>query len=268
MDYKKIIEASELYWTTGGKKGAIADLSGLDLSNADLSGANLRGANLIGANLSNANLIGANLIGANLSGANLIGANLIDANLIDANLSGADLSGADLSGADLIRANLSDADLSGVDLSEADLSEANLSEANLSNANLRDADLIGAHLRGADLSGTNLSGAIGLAPVTENAIALLLQIADRVVDNPQALRMKHVHTCNTTHCGAGWVCHLSPIAATFEKILGWNVTACIVCPIPEFTGLFYSTDEEMMAFLESVKGDRGASLRTKYLCLH
>jgi hypothetical protein len=78
--------------------------------------------------------------------------------------------------------------------------------------------------------------------------------------------MKDVHTCKPTHCGAGWVCYLSLIAATLEKILGWNVAACIVCPIPEFTELFYSTDEEMMAFLTSVKADRGASLRAKYLC--
>jgi hypothetical protein len=216
MDYKEIIAASELYWETDGREGAIANLSGADLSGADLSDADLRVADLSDANLSDANLR--------------------DANLSDANLSDA---------------NLSDANLSGADLSDANLSDANLSGANLSSANLSDA---------------NLSGAIRLAPVTENAIAILLQVADRVVGQPDALKMKGIHTCDTTHCGAGWVCYLSPIAATLEKILGWNVAACIVCPIPEFTGLFYATDSEMMAFLTSVKGDRGASLRTKYLC--
>jgi hypothetical protein len=231
MNYRQIIAASELYWKTCGEKGAIADLSEANLIDANLSGANLRGANLIDANLS--------------------GADLSEANLIDANLSGADLSGADLSGADL---------------SEADLSGADLIEANLSGADLSGADLSDAHLICADLRGANLSGAIGFAPVTENAIAILLQVADRVVGQPQALKMKGVHTCDTAHCGGGWVCYLSPIAATLEKILGWNVAACIVCPIPEFTGLFYAEDDEMMAFLTSVKGDRGASLRAKYLC--
>jgi hypothetical protein len=39
MDYKKIIEASELYWTTGGREGAIANLSYANLSDAKLNGA-------------------------------------------------------------------------------------------------------------------------------------------------------------------------------------------------------------------------------------
>jgi hypothetical protein len=229
-EYKEIITASELYWKTGGKEGAIANLIR----------ANLLGANLIRTDLSGANLSGANLIRTDLSYANLIRANLLGANLIRANLSDANL----------IRANLSD---------------ANLSDANLIRANLLGASLLGASLLGASLLGANLSGAIGFAPITENAIAILLQVADCVVGQPQALKMKSVHTCDTTHCGAGWVCYLSPIAATLEKILGWNVAACIVCPIPEFTGLFYAEDDEMMAFLTSVKADRGAALKTKYL---
>jgi uncharacterized protein YjbI with pentapeptide repeats len=208
MDYKEIIAASKLYWETGGKEGAIANLIDINLSGADLREANLRDAHLSSANLSDANLI---------------------------------------------RANLSD---------------ANLSDANLSDANLIHANLLGASLLGASLLGANLSGAIGFAPITENAIAILLQVADCVVGQPQALKMESIHTCDTTHCGAGWVCYLSPIAATLEKILGWNVAACIVCPIPEFTGLFYATNAEMMAFLESVKDDRGAALRAKYLCSH
>jgi hypothetical protein len=251
MDYKEIIAASELYWETDGKEGAIADLSRLDLSDANLNN----------ADLSNANLSNADLIGAYLNNAKLIGANLSDADLREAKLIGANLSDADLREANLSRADLREANLSRADLREANLREANLREANLSGANLRDADLSNVDLRGA-----NLSGAIGIAPITENAIAILLQVADRVVGQPQALKMKGVHTCDTAHCGGGWVCYLSPIAATLEKILGWNVAACIVCPIPEFTGLFYSTDAEMMAFLTSVKADRGAALKAKYLC--
>jgi hypothetical protein len=77
--------------------------------------------------------------------------------------------------------------------------------------------------------------------------------------------MNEVHACATTHCGAGWVCFHNPIAATLEKILGWNVAACIVCPIPEFTGLFYASNAKMIAFLESVDADQGAALRQKYL---
>jgi hypothetical protein len=266
MDYKEIIAEHELYWNTDGKEGAIANLSGANLNGANLNGANLRGANLRDANLRDANLSVANLSDANLRDANLRDANLRGANLRDANLRDANLRDANLRDANLRGANLRDANLRGANLSGANLSDANLSDANLSDANLSGANLSVANLSSANLSDANLSGAIGIAPITENAIAILLDVADRVVGNPHALKMKYVHTCNTTHCGAGWVCHLSPIAATLEKILGWNVAACIVCPIPEFTGLFYAKDAEMMAFLESVKGDRGESLRAKYLC--
>jgi hypothetical protein len=196
---------------------------------ADLRGADLYGADLTGATLTKATLYVADLYGANLSGANLYGANLSGANLSGANLSGANLTGATLTKATLYVANLSGADLTG------------------------------ANLRGADLY-----GAIGLAPVTEPAVLLLLNFADRVTQNPETLHMKDVHYCDTTHCGAGWICTLSPVAKTLETLLGWNAAACIVCPIPEFTGLFYATDAEMMAFAQSVVDDRGAAIRAKY----
>jgi hypothetical protein len=137
--------------------------------------------------------------------------------------------------------------------------------ADLRRADLRRANLSGANLSGANLSEANLSGAFGFAPVTESAIAILLQVADQVVGNPAALEMSDVHNCNTTHCGAGWVCFLSPEASVLEKILGWNVTACLFCPIPEFTSLFYSSNKEMMEFLEEVRKDSGNSLKEKYL---
>jgi hypothetical protein len=157
------------------------------------------------------------------------------------------------------------ADLRRADLSGANLSGANLSETNLSGADLNGAGLSRANLSGANLSGANLSGAFGFAPVTKSAIAILLQVADQVVGKPAALKMSDVHDCNTTHCGAGWVCFLSPEASVLEKILGWNVTACLFCPIPEFTSLFYSSNKEMMEFLEGVKKDSGNSLKEKYL---
>lgn len=138
--------------------------------------------------------------------------------------------------------------------------DADLSDADLSDADLSDADLSGADLRRADLS-----GAIGLAPVTEDAIAAILQIAGIVLADHDRLEMSEVHECETTHCGAGWVCHLLPMAGALEKILGWNAAACIAVPVPEFTGLFYSTNEKMIDFLESVQADQGAALRAKYL---
>jgi len=113
--------------------------------------------------------------------ANLIGASLRGASLIGASLRGADLRWADLSGASLHNAGLRWADLSG---------------ANLSDANLRGADLIGA----------NLIGAIGLT-IAADAPQRLLAVARAALANGEALRMDSWHSCQTTHCIAGWAIH-------------------------------------------------------------
>lgn len=116
--------------------------------------------------------------------------------------------------------------------------------------------------RSPNLSEADLSGAI--SPVTSNAVEELLWVARTVLQSPESLDMSKVHKCATTHCGAGWICFHNPVAATLEKIWGWNVAACLVCPIPEFTGLFYSSNEKMFQFLRSVDADQGAALREKY----
>ena len=173
-----------------------AVLRGADLRDADLRGADLRGADLRGAVLSDADLSGADLRDAVLRGAVLRGADLRDADL-----SGADLRGAVLSGADL-----RDADLSGADLSDADLR----------GADLRGADLSDADLRGADLRGV---------PKIENIHRRVYAAASQ----PAALNMATWHTCETTHCRAGWVVALAGEAgAAMEWCLGSSAAAALI----------------------------------------
>ena len=85
---------------------------------------------------------------------------------------------------------------SGADLSGADLSDADLSAADLRGADLREADL-----RGADLSGADLSA----APKIENIHQRIYEAASA----PGALDMRLWHTCETTHCRAGWAVALA-----------------------------------------------------------
>jgi hypothetical protein len=154
---------------------------------------------------------------------NLSGANLSDANLSDANLSGAYLSGANLSGAYLSGANLSGANLSG-----ANLSDAYLRDAYLSGANLSDANLSGAYLRGANLSDAYLSGADGLPSdlVIKNIDAAILAAIE---SNGNALNMSDWHTCETTHCRAGWAIHLAgPVGYELEKKIGPNAAGAFI----------------------------------------
>ena len=142
---------------------------------------------------------------------------------------GADLADADLAGAYLAGANLADADLADADLAGADVADANLAGANLAGADLAGANLAGADLAGADLAGANLARADlagkysrrvrtrrehavrfrdrhPLVPVVEN---LDQRILDAIALPGNVLDMGDWHTCDTTHCRAGWAVHLA-----------------------------------------------------------
>ncbi|MBX3629341.1 MAG: pentapeptide repeat-containing protein [Nitrosomonas sp.] len=252
MDIKNIRGETLLTIDSDTLEGA--DLSGADLSGADLSDTNLSDADLSGANLSGANLSGAGLIGADLSDADLSGANLSDADLRRAKLSGADLSGANLSDADLRRAKLSGAGLIGADLSDADLSGAGLSGANLSGANLS-----GAGLSGADLSGANLSDADLRRAKLPLIISIdnLFSFVDDQIRAGGNLDMGDWHTCETTHCIAGWVTTLAGDAGRVaENLLGTNAAAALIinqsCPYLEGkVPNFYVTNEGGLEFIKN-----------------
>ena len=238
-----------------------AHLAGAYLKGADLRGANLADADLTNANLADASLAGAYLKGADLTGANfvrayLVRANLARADLTDADLTDADLADANLARADLARAYLARADLTGADLTGADLTDADLALADLAGANLAGADLTGAYLARADLTGADLTGA-DLAsashydpsthiepkepyahkpqrtlaeraadyrarhpgvPVIERLDAKILAVLDA---GKGTLDMKNWHSCETTHCRAGWAIHLAgPAGYKLEQELG------------------------------------------------
>jgi uncharacterized protein YjbI with pentapeptide repeats len=183
-----------------------------------------------------------------LRGAYLRDADLRDAYLRDANLSGAYLRDANLSDANLSGADLRDANLSGAYLSGADLRDANLSGAYLSGADLRDA-----YLRDA-----NLSGAYAI-PVVENIDARILAAVQGDVGS---LEMSTWHTCETTHCRAGWAIHLAGAPGyALEKNLGANVAGALIYAasrpnqrIPDF----FATNDDAMASLVADAGGGAA----------
>jgi hypothetical protein len=190
---------------------------------------------------------GVSLIGANLSGANLAGANLRSANLVDA-----DLTNANLSSAYLVDANLFSADLTGANLRGADLYGANLSGAYLCFADLTGADLIDACLTGMDLTGVKLSG-VNLcgaryedAPVVPKLDA---QILERIESGQGELDMGTWHTCETTHCRAGWAVTLAGEAGrTLEAKIGTAAAGALIYHrstgrVPDF----YASDEDALA---------------------
>jgi uncharacterized protein YjbI with pentapeptide repeats len=197
------------------------------------------------------------------------------ANLAGADLARAYLEDADLAGADLARANLEGANLEG-----ANLARANLEDAYLEGANLARANLAGAYLEGANLARANLAGAFGLPtgdttgpaepyvrrpnpeqraarvaryralhpeiPVIE---ALDRKILDAVTVSDGHLDMASWHTCETTHCRAGWAITLGGEAGKkLEKEHGPFLAGCMIYRAS--TGrvpYFFATTEEALA---------------------
>ena len=100
-----------------------------------------------------------------------------------------------------------DADLTDADLTDAVLTRADLPRADLTRADLTRAVLTRAVLTDADLTRADLTRAGGVsAPIIPN-------IDDTILSNinvpGHALDMSHWHTCNTTHCRAGWAVYLA-----------------------------------------------------------
>ena len=97
---------------------------------------------------------------------------------------------------------------------EADLTRADLTCANLTEANLTEADLTWANLTWADW-----------VPKIKNIHQTVYEAASK----PKALEMADWHTCETTHCRAGWVVHLAGNAGrVMEGVYGTGSAAALI----------------------------------------
>jgi len=197
-------------------------------------------------------LCGANLGGAYLGDADLRDANLRDADLGGAYLGGANLGGANLGGAYLGGANLGGANLRGANLGGANLRDANLVDANLVGANLVGANLGGANLGGADLGGANLVGAnLGDDIVISSELDrdAITAVAREALATPDRLNMRTWHTCETTHCIAGWATHLAgERGKKLEEKFGPAIAGAILLGAPA-TEYFYTDNKAAAAWL-------------------
>jgi hypothetical protein len=193
-----------------------------------------------------------------------LGFAVIAAHVSNADLSNADLRGCALRGSDLSGSDLSGSDLRGSDLSNADLSNAVLRGSVLRGSDLRGSDLSGSDLRGSDLSGSDLSNAVlrGCAlsnadwlPKIENIHVAVLAAAS----NPGALDMNQWHTCDTTHCRAGWVVTLAGDGGrVLEGVYGTAAAAALIYqasdPTLERIPDFCCTNDDAMADMARLAG--------------
>jgi hypothetical protein len=120
-------------------------------------------------------------------------------------------------------------------------------DANLRGANLRGADLGGADLRGADLRGANLRGAhLGIeVPVLPHLDQQILA----AIEAGGTLNMATWHTCQTTHCRAGWAIHLAGAPGkALEARLGPSTAGALIYQASAgYVPHFYGTNEDALA---------------------
>ena len=123
---------------------------------------------------------------------------------------------------------------------------------------LRGADLSGADLRGAVLSGADLSGADLRGAVLSDGLSGVPAIPDihkavyEAASKPGALDMGSWHTCDTTHCRAGWVVTLAGEGGkALEWAMGTPAAAAMIYiksdPSLEKIPNFYTENEVAMA---------------------
>ena len=164
------------------------------------------------------------------------------------------------------RAVLMGADLTGAVLTDADLTDADLTGADLTDADLRGADLTGAVLTGADLTradltGAVLTGAVGIrAPKIANIDAAILACVDG--DGKRGdLDMGAWHSCETTHCRAGWAVHLAGEAGySLEDRIGPAAAGALIyaasrpgTPVPDF----YATNADALSDMRACASKGG-----------
>ena len=124
--------------------------------------------------------------------------------------------------------------------------------ANLHGANLTGANLTGAILTRANLYGASLTRAIGL-PIVDDAPQRLQSVAATVLSNDGAtLAMGKWHTCDTTHCLAGWAIHQAgTIGKTLESLHGPHLAGLLLLG-HEAASHFYDNNEDATEWLRSV----------------
>jgi|GEM_PF-1042424 len=174
----------------------------------------------------------------------------------------ADLRGADLSGADMRGAVLRGAVLRGAVLRRADLSDADLRGADLRRADLSDADMRGAVLRGAVLGDTDLRRAVlpkavqDMRPTDEaEQRQRIAAVAALALKDDDALNMGDWHTCETTHCIAGWAVHQAGAAGyLLEEMMGPHAAGAILLG-DEAAKHFYDSGDQARAWLETFLPD-------------
>jgi len=202
------------------------------------------------------------LAGANLAGAYLAGAYLADAYLADANLADAYLAGAYLAGANLADANLADAYLADAYLAGANLADANLAGARNVPAGTERVDPPEPYVRAVTDEQRAERNAKRMARFRERNpnVPVIDQLDRKILDavtTTGKLDMSQWHSCETTHCRAGWAITLAGEAGKqLEKEHGPHRAGAMIYRAS--TGRvphFFASDEAALADIKRCAGE-------------
>jgi Cysteine-rich CPCC/Pentapeptide repeats (8 copies) len=243
-----------------------ADLSLAVLNNVWMIGTRLRGANMRGVLMYDAVLSYARLNGADLSRSRLIGSRFAYGVLREANLSWANAHKADFTEADLSGADLTFGSFEGACFDDAILTGATITGAYFNAATFKGTILKGLDLTTANFSGAIIDGAIITredfpdAPVVPDIHKAIYAAASA----PGALDMLTWHSCETTHCRAGWAVTLAGAAgAALEDRLGTPAAATLIylASDPHLKRIpdFHASDEDALADMKRLALGEDAS---------
>jgi uncharacterized protein YjbI with pentapeptide repeats len=191
-----------------------------------LRGANMRSVHMCDAVARYANFTGADLAGSLLNGTSFAYARFREANLRHVLANNTDFAEADLSGADMTHGSFE-----GSCFDNAILTGANITGAYFCGATFKGAILKGLDLATANFSGAIIDGAIIDASDFPNA-PVVPDIHKKIyaaASKPGAFEMSAWHTCETTHCRAGWAVTLAGEAgAALEDEIGTDAAATLI----------------------------------------
>lgn len=197
---------------------------------------------------------------ANLSEVDLQGVDFRRLGFENINLEHACLRGANLRHSYLKEINLKNADLRNVKLLGANLENSDLRHSCLKGSNLVDANLKGVDLMGADLrdvvATTITPDNLGL----EHDSELIMKVAEAALKDSASLDMSRWHTCETSHCLAGWAIHLAPNGYLISQLTSPSVAGCLL--IPELSHLFFErrNKSKIIEFLKDILNEQVGKL--------
>jgi hypothetical protein len=223
-------------WLKDNMQGQRLYLVDENFASQDLSGKDFSYATFINCNFSKANLIEANFSFTCIK----------DCNFHNAVLCKSSFDHSDIWSSSFVFASLKDSTFK-----YSTIYHSNFKTSDCTNCNFKNAHLHSINFKQTTLKNSNFENITGIKIVSDTQ-QRLIAVAKDALASKDTLQMDLWHTCNTTHCIAGWaIHHAGEIGYCMENEIGAPIAGLILLG-PEAFKHFYDTDEQARKYLESV----------------